>query len=121
LLLRVALGGLAAACGTLYLSGVIERTPAVWVVAALLLAGGVALLIGFVTPFASSVVGFCVVGVLFSWFPAPPLALLGARLLALVIVITAVGIALLGPGAFSLDSYLFGRREIVIPPDPPES
>jgi hypothetical protein len=23
---------------------------------------------------------------------------------------------LLGPGAFSLDGYIFGRREIVIPP-----
>jgi len=26
----------------------------------------------------------------------------------------AAAIALLGPGAFSLDSYLFGRREVVI-------
>ena len=121
MLLRVVLGGTAATSGALYLSGVIERTPAVWVAGVLLLAAGVALLIGFLTPFASSLVGICVVGILFSWFPAPPLALLGARLVALVIVITAVGIALLGPGAFSLDSYLFGRREIVIPPDPPES
>jgi len=31
-------------------------------------------------------------------------------------IVTAVAIALLGPGAFSLDGRLFGRREIVIRP-----
>jgi uncharacterized membrane protein YphA (DoxX/SURF4 family) len=30
-------------------------------------------------------------------------------------LISAVAIALLGPGAFSFDSRLFGRREIIIP------
>ena len=45
---------------------------------------------------------------------------IGARLIALIIVIVAIGIALLGPGAYSVDSYLFGRREIVIPPRLPE-
>jgi uncharacterized membrane protein YphA (DoxX/SURF4 family) len=40
--------------------------------------------------------------------------------LALLMVITAMGIALLGPGAFSVDGQLFGRREIVIPPRPPK-
>ena len=33
---------------------------------------------------------------------------------AALVVMVAVAIALLGPGAYSLDSYLFGRREIVI-------
>jgi len=31
----------------------------------------------------------------------------------------AVSVALLGPGAFSLDSRLFGRREIIIPDTTP--
>lgn len=31
------------------------------------------------------------------------------------VIILAAAIALLGPGAFSLDARLFGRREIVIP------
>ena len=30
--------------------------------------------------------------------------------------LNAVSIALLGPGAYSLDARLFGRREIVFPP-----
>jgi uncharacterized membrane protein YphA (DoxX/SURF4 family) len=121
LLLRAAVGGIATTFGALYLSGLMDRTLAVWTVALTLVGGGVALVIGFMTPFASLMVGLCVLGITFSWFPAPPFALLGARLAALVIALTAVGIVLLGPGAFSLDGYLFGRREIVIPPRPPES
>jgi len=31
-------------------------------------------------------------------------------------IVTTIALALLGPGAFSLDGRLFGRREIVIPP-----
>jgi hypothetical protein len=33
-------------------------------------------------------------------------------------VLVMVAIALLGPGAISLDAALFGRREIAIPPMP---
>jgi uncharacterized membrane protein YphA (DoxX/SURF4 family) len=32
------------------------------------------------------------------------------------LIVMAIVIAVLGPGAFSLDSRMFGRREIVIPP-----
>jgi hypothetical protein len=34
-----------------------------------------------------------------------------------------IAIVFLGPGAFSLDAYLFGRRELIIPPSsrPPKS
>ncbi len=31
-------------------------------------------------------------------------------------LLTPLGIGLIGPGAFSLDAALFGRREITIPP-----
>jgi uncharacterized membrane protein YphA (DoxX/SURF4 family) len=119
--LRVAIGGLAAALGVLYLSGLIERTAVVFVLAAVLLLGGVALMIGLMTPFASLAVAVCVLGVALSWLPASPYALLGAEPVTLVIVVTGVAIALLGPGAFSIDGYLFGRREIVIPSHSPKS
>jgi hypothetical protein len=33
------------------------------------------------------------------------------------LIVMAATVLLLGPGAFSLDSRLFGRREIVIPQD----
>ena len=90
-----------------------------WVIVSVLIIGGVALVIGFLTPFASLGIALCVLGMAFSWFPAPPLIPSGARLITLVIITTAVALALLGPGAFSMDGYLFGRREIVIPPRPP--
>ncbi|HEX8881207.1 MAG TPA: DoxX family protein [Candidatus Acidoferrum sp.] len=104
--------------GALYLSTRIEHAAAVWVIASILIIGGVALVIGFLTPFASLAIGLCVLGMAFSWFPVTPLIPSGARLMTLVIVTTAVALALLGPGAFSMDGYLFGRREIVIPPRP---
>lgn len=120
LLLRAALGGVAVAVGALELAGRVDRTAAVWAVAVILLLGGAGLIIGFMTPLASVLVGGCTLGMTLSWIPAPPLASLGVSLVALLLVITAVGIALLGPGAFSLDGQLFGRREIVIPPRSPK-
>ena len=78
--------------------------------------GGAALAIGFLTPYAGVLVGLCFLGIAFSWLPAPSWGLHDARLLSFGIIVTAVAIALLGPGAFSLDGRLFGRREIVIPP-----
>jgi uncharacterized membrane protein YphA (DoxX/SURF4 family) len=36
------------------------------------------------------------------------------RMAAVLVVADAVAIALLGPGAYSLDARLFGRREIFI-------
>lgn len=119
LLLRAVVGGIAITVGILYASGQIERTVAVWAAAVTLLAGGLCLVIGFLTPLASLLVAFCVLGMALAWFPSSPHALLGGHLMSLLMVTTAVGIGLLGPGAFSLDSYLFGRREIVIPPREP--
>lgn len=78
-----------------------------------MLATGTLLLIGYLTPFVSvSGVLFCV-GSALSWFPSP--SLFEARpssVFAAVIVLALIG---LGPGAYSLDARLFGRREIVIP------
>jgi hypothetical protein len=36
-----------------------------------------------------------------------------------IVSLDAMALALLGPGAYSLDSYLFGRRVLVLPPPPP--
>ena len=119
LLMRAALGGIAVAFGTLELVGLAQRTPLVWAVGLLLLLSGTGLVVGFLTPFASVLAGACVLASAFSWFPGPPIASPGLTSLTLLIVATATAIALLGPGAFSLDGVLFGRREIVIPPPAP--
>jgi uncharacterized membrane protein YphA (DoxX/SURF4 family) len=112
------LGVVAIAFGVLYLSGLVNRTPLVWTVATALLASGAFLVLGFMTPIASFLLALCILGITFAFFPEPPFAALFSKLMALLMVITAVGISLLGPGAFSLDGYLFGRREIIIPPGP---
>jgi uncharacterized membrane protein YphA (DoxX/SURF4 family) len=94
------------------------RSPAQilgWTIGPLEILVGTALLIGFMTPIAgaSASLGNLAIGV--SWF----LGLGGdgrQRVVAAIyLVALSVAITLLGPGAFSLDARLFGRREIIIP------
>jgi len=113
--MRATLGGISVAFGVLELVALAQRTPAVWAVGLLLILSGLGLIAGLFTPIVSLLVGACVLGLAFSWLPGPPIASLGRTLLTLLMVVTATAIALLGPGAFSLDGVLFGRREIVIP------
>jgi len=121
LLLRASVGGLAAASGVLCLSIGLERVPALWATClGLALAGG-ALLVGFMSPYASLLLAVCLLVSLFSPVPASLLSFLGPKHTAGVLVIISVAIAFLGPGAYSADGYLFGRREIVIPPRTPQS
>ena len=63
-----------------------------------LLAAG-CLLLGFVTPVVAVLIGLASLAVDFN----------------LDIVVLSTAIALLGPGAFSIDARMFGRREIFIP------
>ena len=75
---------------------------------------GVALTIGLFTAVSSTlvVVGYALV--LFMPFEAAVLPHLD-RVAAVIGLAAAAGLGLLGPGAFSIDARLFGRREIFIP------
>lgn len=119
-MLRTTLGALAVAFAASELSGVIERTPVVWSLAFLLVLGGSGLILGFLTPLASGVVAICALATNFPFLPRPPLASMSSAVVSLLMVVIAIAISLLGPGAFSVDGHLFGRREIVIPPRTPE-
>jgi uncharacterized membrane protein YphA (DoxX/SURF4 family) len=77
---------------------------------------GVCLLIGFLTPIVSVLAGVACIASAISLLPAPAGNLFDGALVSLEMTVMAVAVALLGPGAFSLDARLFGRREIVIPP-----
>ena len=76
---------------------------------------GASLLLGLLTPFSCIVVGlYGTVVALSALQPATP-QLFEAGSSLLFEVITAATLFLTGPGAFSLDARLFGRREIIIP------
>ncbi len=83
----------------------------------LALAGGALFVMGFLTPLAAILFWLCGASSLLSWFLATATNLPDNRLLILC-ALMAASAALLGPGAYSLDARLFGRREIIIPPSP---
>jgi uncharacterized membrane protein YphA (DoxX/SURF4 family) len=67
------------------------------------------------TPIAAILAALISTGITLSWFPPPSIA--HCRSLLAIVLEMAIAIALicLGPGAFSVDARLFGRREIIIP------
>jgi hypothetical protein len=90
--------------------------PAAWTAGSAALASGALLLVGFLTPIAGATVGLGAVGVGFSLLPACTPTLFDSKSAIVFAVTMLVAIVLLGPGAFSIDARLFGRREIIIPP-----
>jgi uncharacterized membrane protein YphA (DoxX/SURF4 family) len=78
------------------------------------LSGGL-LLLGLMTPLAGLLAAVGTGALSVSWLPSPHPNVFDVGLTALLVVLVAVATALLGPGAFSLDAVLFGRREITIP------
>ncbi len=114
-LLRAAVGVTAILQGRGYLAG--RGTPTLWMWAMALLAmmSGALLLIGLLTKTASLLAMLESAGIALSWLPAPPFGLFDSKPSTIFVSIMAAAIMLVGPGAFSLDARLFGRREIIIP------
>ena len=92
-----------------------NRSLVAWGLAALTFAGGAFLLIGLMTPFTAVLVAAGGVAAVLSWIPLPVHALSYSYPAILNLIVLSIAIALLGPGAFSLDARMFGRREITIP------
>lgn len=105
LLLRAALGallldGVLGPLGTLG-SAWVQLAP--WAVAA-------GLWLGFITPVVAAL---CILIELTTWLSG-----LGElQAVHICSILDALALMLLGPGAYSLDARLFGRRKIVLPPD----
>jgi uncharacterized membrane protein YphA (DoxX/SURF4 family) len=76
---------------------------------------GVLLCIGLFTRFATAVAALGTLGSIFSRFPAPRSGLFETRSTAVLALVIAAAVAGVGPGAFSFDARLFGRREVMIP------
>ncbi len=86
-----------------------EALPA-WVHAPVILVSLV-ISVGYLTPIVAAAALACHALV---WLAAG--ADLGAAVTALVFALNALALALLGPGAYSLDARRFGRRLVVLPP-----
>jgi len=114
--MRALVGIMVSARGILYLVHDSNRTFAM-LSACLMLAGcGACLLAGFLTPVVSiAVVSLCLTMTL-SRVPIVAGNSADGTLAFFELIVMAAAIALLGPGAFSVDACLFGRREIMIPP-----
>ena len=116
LLMRVAVGAMASAQGVLYLSRGGNQTFGALFTCLALAGCSACLLIGFFTPVVSISVAILSFAIALSWLPQPAVNLFDNKLASIEIIVMGASIALLGPGAFSLDARLFGRHEIVIPP-----
>ena len=98
-------------------SYVIESHPtlASWSLGLSALASGALLVIGLFTPFVGLVVGLNIVGVALSMLPASTPNMFDSQpalIFALTILLAIIGA---GPGRYSADARVFGRREIIIP------
>jgi len=114
LLLRLAVGSAAVMQGVGYLIASVPATASAWFIGALLTLSGALVVIGFLTPIAS--IGILVASICLELAATPKAASpLYVRVVAIEAVAISVALAILGAGAYSLDAYLFGRREIIIP------
>lgn len=80
---------------------------------------GLLVAVGFLTPIVQAIVIVVESTAVVTELPASGATLLAVTegrwpLLAMVVVL-ALALALIGPGAYSIDSHLFGRREILHP------
>lgn len=122
LILRVAIGVVLIVQRVDYLVGQHSGGLVTWVVSRLAVASGVLLVIGYLTPISGALVVLISIGGLVLSLRNPSPHFINPALAGCVILAVAIAIICLGPGAFSIDARLFGRREIVIPDSshPPE-
>ena len=111
LLLRAAVGPALAVQGVACFAGGDPSggwRPAIGVLGVLI---GAALLIGFLTPFAALLAELVSLGIA---LPSSIPDVFGGAPATIFLIVMAAAVFFLGPGAYSLDARLFGRREIVI-------
>jgi uncharacterized membrane protein YphA (DoxX/SURF4 family) len=117
LLLRVAAGINLGYYGYAHL---LRQDPKVssMVVATVAIVSGIALLLGYLTPVAATLAALTSLVAGLAW-PLPlSLGPDATRLSSALLMVIAVALVCLGPGAFSLDARNYGRREIIIPHRP---
>jgi uncharacterized membrane protein YphA (DoxX/SURF4 family) len=86
-----------------------------WAIGSLEVLVGIALLFGFLTPIAGASALLGNLAIAIYWFLTSGENAHGKAVASIYLAVISLAIVLLGPGAFSVDARLFGRREIVIP------
>lgn len=115
LLVRVVIG-LAILVQGVYYVGQPDAPLGAWAVGLAAILAGCLLLIGFLTPLAGSLVALGALGIWLSLIPACTPTLFDSTLAGVFGLTILWAVVTLGPGQFSVDARLFGRREIILPP-----
>ncbi len=121
LLLRAVLGATLFAQGAEYLFKWHDLTSLMGAIALVLIVIAAFLLVGYLTPVASVLAGLACLSSAVPLISGPTSSLLAAKPAVAFATAIAAALFFLGPGAFSLDARLFGRREIVISNSQPPS
>ena len=114
LLLRIGVGVTAIVHGGVYLTSHNHAVILEWAVG-LIVAAAVFVVVGLLTPVMGAITGLGIIGTSLPGTPESRARLLDSNSPEILILTMAVAIVFLGPGGFSLDARLFGRREIIIP------
>jgi uncharacterized membrane protein YphA (DoxX/SURF4 family) len=114
LLLRAALGLAIVVQGVTCIPGP-NGSLGAWTVSSLAVLAGALLVLGLLTPLVAAVIGLGALASGLELLPVCTPVIFDSRLSIALGAAMLVAIAVLGPGALSIDARMFGRREIIIP------
>lgn len=114
-LLRAALGGVLTIRAVASVTGLHDPNTAIISILLLAVIGGLSLITGYQTRLAAIAAALAIVASTIFLTGSSRFELFNTRTAAALAIAIAAALACLGPGSFSLDSRLFGRREIIIP------
>jgi uncharacterized membrane protein YphA (DoxX/SURF4 family) len=118
LILRSALGCALVLRAFACLHGGHNLNPLIAVTMLLMVLSALLIIAGYRTRVAVVAATVAIVVSMIACIGGPILQVLDTRTTEVFAIMIAAALACLGPGAFSLDSRMFGRREIVIPRSP---